>query len=129
MDISQPDWWNTSGRIWIKLVLVLLLAIWCVAAVDWRRLWPVLAAGGWAPLVLIGIMVGAVALMIWPKSIELTPGWMIPIGMWQFGGAGLLVCLVLFCGWVQTRIGYAPPVIDLDEPSHAAGGHDDHGHH
>ena len=106
MDITQPDWWNTSGRIWIKLVPVLLLAIWCVAAVDWRRAWPVLAAGGWAPLVLIGIMAGAVALMIWPKSIELGGGLMIPMGRMAIrrGGAARLLSALLRLGADANRV-------------------------
>ena len=65
----------------------------------------------------------------YPRPQMVRRDWLNLNGVWQFAGAALLVGLVLLCGWVQTRIGYAPPVFNLDEPSHAAHGHDDHGHH
>lgn len=114
-------------RVLLNLLPAGILAIWCLFAVNWRKAWPVLAAGGWAPLVLIGIMGAAVWSVVVPQSLHIPQIGVVPSGIWHFLAAGMLVGLVLFCGWVQSRWGYSPEEFNLDEPAHHH--HHDHGHH
>jgi hypothetical protein len=125
MDPTLPDWWHTTGRIYFRALPIGLLAIWCLWAVNWRRAWPILAAGGWLPLVLIGLMAAAVWSLIWPAPANIFGLFLIPNGLWQFEAVGLLIGLVLFCGWLQSRSAFVPPEINLDEPAHE---HGDHAH-
>jgi hypothetical protein len=107
----------------LQLVPAVLLAIACCWAIDWRRAWRVLAAGGWAPLVLIAIMAAAVWTFLWPTPVLVLGSFTVANGVWQFGAVGLFVGLMLFCGWLQSRTDYAPPEFNFDEPVHT---HDDH---
>jgi hypothetical protein len=147
------EWWNQLVEVFQSLwtfVVTLLrfiaevlphvlgLGLWCVwwlAAVNWKKLWPALAQGAWAPAVLLLVM----ATLVWSR---LVPG---ELG-WQLTVVGSLACLALFCGWLQGSFGWTPPEIVL-EPA-AETGHDhfhahehgdaheahdephsDHGHH
>jgi len=131
MDQIEPSWWAENGRLVARIALIAVLAAWCLWAVDWRKAWPVLAAGGWAPLVLIGIIAAAVWSLIWPVPATFFGTFTIRNGFWQPMVVGLLVGLILFCGWLQSRWTYAPPEFNLDEPAHTV--HDasahDHAHH
>ncbi len=130
MDFSLPTWLYEVGRTLTRLLPGGILVAWCLWAVNWRRLWPVLADGGWAPLVLIGLMAAACWSLIWPVDAVVFGFLRVPNGLWQVGSAGVLIGVALFCGWLQTRWGWSPPEIVLEPPAHAPAphGHDDHGH-
>jgi hypothetical protein len=113
--------------------LVLLLIAWIVWwlwAVNWKHAWPVLARGGWAPLVLLMVM----AALVWSRLApgqENFPGLIVSADFWwKLGGVGIAVAVALFCGWLQGYFAWTPPEIELEPPAHAAPGHGhDHGHH
>lgn len=128
MDLTLPEWLHSTGRVLLRLLPLAVLTIWCLWAVNWRKAWPVLAAGGWAPLVLIGLMAAAVWPMIWPVPLRIAGLGTMPNGVWQPIAVALVLCVVLFCGWVQSRSGYTPPEVDLNPPTHDHG-HDAHAHH
>ena len=68
MDLTAPAWFYDVGQTLLKLLPGGLLTVWCLWAVNWRRTWPVLAAGGWVPLVLIGLMAAYVWSLVWPTN-------------------------------------------------------------
>jgi hypothetical protein len=98
---------------------------WWLFAVDWRKNWSVLARGGWAPVVLLGITTALVWSRILPSdcpSCGLANFW------WQLGYVGMLFGVAFLCGWLQGVFGWAPPEINF-EPVHGhIREHDDHGH-
>ena len=86
-----------------------------------------LAAGGWAALVLIGLMGAAVWSFVFPEPIRVPGLGTVSNGLWQLCASALLIGVVLFCGWIQSRWGYTPEEFNLDEPAHHH--HDGHEHH
>lgn len=125
MDFLISNWWQDNSRLLLRASLVGILVVWCLWAVNWRKAWPVLAAGGWAPLVLIGLMAAAVWSMVWPQPADVFGWFTLMNGFWQLLAVGLLIGLVLFCGWLQSRTSWVPYEYNLDEPAHE---HDHHGH-
>jgi hypothetical protein len=118
----------------LQLLAVLLpAALWAAFwlwAINWKKVWPVLAAGGWAPVVLLTIM----AALVWSR---IQPGTCSCLGMitfpnfWsQLGSVTSLVAIALFCGWLQGLMRYEPIEVSVEPP--AADAHDHgaaHGHH
>ena len=102
---------------------VLLWLAWALWAVNWRKTWPVLARGGWAPLVLSVVLIALAWSQIVPSEDLALPNF-----WWQLGVVSLVAALTLFCGWLQGVCGWTPPDIEL-EPPPATAGHDGHGHH
>jgi hypothetical protein len=123
VNVNELNWLGFG-----TILCLLFFLAWCLWAIDWRKAWPVLASGGWMPLVLIAVMTGAVALCIWPSDLLILGLFRAPNGLWQFGAAGLLVGIVLLCGSLQARSDYVPPQFDLDEPAHGHAHHDPHSH-
>jgi hypothetical protein len=111
----------------VTVVLHLLpFVVWCagwLGAVNWNRAWPMLAGGGWVPVLLLMV----VATLVW-AHVTPAPWGAIPNGWWQFGIIGGLVALALFCGWLQGYFGWAPQEMSL-EPPPVAHGPAGHGHH
>jgi len=105
--------------------LVVLFVAWWLWGVNWRRAWPVLAEGGWLPLVLVGIMAAFAWSRISPSTAIVFGFLAVPNLLWQLGAVGLLIGLVLFCGWLQTRVGWYPPEVSLEPPP----SHDPHASH
>src|SRR5262245_21737756 len=108
MDWSFPTWLPQITPTVLKFLVLVLFAAWWLWGVDWRKAWPVLAAGGWMPLVLVGIMAAFVWSRLSPSTVILFNLMAIPNLLWQFGAVGLFIGLVLFCGWLQTRYGWYP---------------------
>jgi hypothetical protein len=99
---------------WLLVIVWLALALW---GVNWQRAWPVLARGGWVPLVLLMVL----AALVWS---ELAP--MEGASFWpHLGGVCLVVAVTLFCGWLQGYFGWTPPTVELEPPAPAD---DTHGH-
>jgi hypothetical protein len=104
---------------WPVLVWV---AFW-LWAVDWRKLWPRLAEGAWAPLTLIGIMVALIWSSLSPEpysigGVELVVFW------WQLLAVATLISSALFFGWLQCVAGWYPAEIAIEAPATGGHGHD-----
>jgi hypothetical protein len=105
--MNLPAWvgWTIAGLVWVT---------WRLWAVNWKKTWPVLAEGGWVPLLLLMVMATLAWSRLQPQEL-----W------WQMSMVGGLVGLALFCGWLQGFFGWTPPEVSVGPPVHA--GHD-HGH-
>jgi hypothetical protein len=108
--------WSEFGHTFARWLPVLVLIVWSLWGTNWRRLWPVLAEGGWIPLVLIGIMAAAVWAFVFPKNVIVLGFMPVANGLWQFGAVTLMICLSLACGWLQGRMNWYPPEISFDPP-------------
>jgi hypothetical protein len=126
MNWSVPDWLPAMTPNVLRVALLVLFVAWWLWGVNWRRAWPVLAEGGWVPLVLVGIMAGFVWSRISPSDMIVLGLFVVPNVVWQFGAVALLIGMVLFCGWIQTRYGWYPPEIRLEPPPPS---HDPHASH
>jgi hypothetical protein len=136
----DPSLWQTLGELFVVLgqllvqlgalaghwLLLIIWIAWWLLGVDWRKAWPALRQGGWAPLVLLTLMVA----LAWSR---LQPGpWVwqdtlsIPAFWWELLTVSILVGVALFCGWLQGVLGWAPAEINLEPPAHGHG--DDHAH-
>src|SRR5262249_42972354 len=92
----------------LHFALLIAWVAWWLRAVGWRKAWPVLARGGWAPLVLLMI----VAALVWSR---LAPSTYDDLGFvrignfwWQLGAVSLLAGVTLLCGWLQGLFHWAP---------------------
>src|SRR5438477_12899515 len=73
----------------LQWLLLIFWIAWWLAAVNWKKAWPVLARGGWVPLVLLT----AVSAFVWSQLAPSTPtllGAAMPSFWWQLG-----VCCVI----------------------------------
>jgi hypothetical protein len=101
-------------------------ALWLVfwlLAVDWRKLWPVLRIGGWAPPVLLVVVSAGVWARITPQACTCLQFVTIPNFWWQLGTTSGLATVALFCGWLQGYLGLAPIEHAVEPPEG-----DDHVH-
>lgn len=108
------------------ILLAFVWIAWWLWAANWKRLWPVLAQGAWAPAVLLLLM----AAVAWSR---LQPGpcpflHVVPTFMWQLIAVAILAVVALICGWTQGRLGWAPPEISVEPPDASDDGHG-HVHH
>ena len=105
--------------------LLLLWIAWWLAAVNWKKLWPVLGKGAWAPLLLLCVL----AALVWSR---VAPG-ACPCGLptfWSHLSATVgLVVVAFLCGWLQGLFHWAPAEINLNPPAHGHGHGHDHAHH
>lgn len=115
----MPAW--LTPNVQKAILVVAVVAIWSLWAINWRKAWPVLAAGGWLPTLLIAWATAYFWSLITPRSVTVLG---VPLGnlTWQLIAVGVLTGLSLFCGWVQGVYGWEPATISLDPP-------EDHGHH
>jgi hypothetical protein len=107
--------------------LLIAWLAWWLLGVNWRNLWPALAKGAWAPVVLLIVVSALVWSRIAPGECNCLGFVTVPNFWWQLGAVSLLVAVTLFCGWLQGLFGWTPPELSLDPPAHAEHGHD-HGH-
>jgi hypothetical protein len=94
----------------------LVWCVWWLWAVNWRKAWPMLAEGGWVPVVLLLIL----ASLAW-AMIDARPGSLLGLvtlsnGWWQLGNVVALAALALFCGWLQGYLAWTPPEISVEPP-------------
>jgi hypothetical protein len=133
----EPNLWQTLGQLFTVLgqlvvqlvalgahwILLIVWLTWWLYGVNWRKLWPVLANGGWAPLVLLVLMVS----LVWSRLQTSSTGFIgvsLPNFWWQLGYLAVLTGIALFCGWLQGVMHWEPAEINLEPPAH---GHaDDH---
>jgi hypothetical protein len=129
MHWSQPDWLPQATPTVLRVALLILFVAWWLWGVNWRNAWPALAEGGWMPLVLVGIMAAYVWSRVSPSTVIVLGFMTVPNLLWQFGAVGLLICLILFCGWVQTHYGWYPPEVPLEPPPPSQDPHASHDAH
>ncbi len=110
--------------------LLIFWVAWWLLGVNWKRVWPVLARGAWAPLCLLTILVAMVWSQIWPSTQTWLGFLAVPNFWWQLGASTVWLGSALFAGWLQGVLGWAPADIDLDPPAHDDGhGHEHGGDH
>ncbi len=122
----MPDWLIAIWNVFLALLPILLWIVFWLCCVNWRKTWPVLAQGGWAPVVLLMFISAEAWSRIAPGDCNCLGFMTVPNFWWQLGSVCTLVAIALFCGWLQTISGWAPPEIRL-EPQPGAHGHG-HGH-
>ncbi|HVS37435.1 MAG TPA: hypothetical protein VMS17_17870 [Gemmataceae bacterium] len=111
------------------LAVVLPLVVWVVVwlwAVNWKRMWPVLAQGAWAPAVLLIVMAAVVWSRLDPLPCSCLGAVTLPNFVWQLAALCGLAALALFCGWLQGRLGWHPAEISVEPPETADDGHAAH---
>jgi hypothetical protein len=110
--------------------LLIAWVAWWLCGVNWKKAWPVLAQGAWAPVVLLALVAG----LVWSRLVA-SPGawpgtWLglapLPNFWWQLGNVALLVGLAFFCGWLQGVFGWEPSEISLEPPTTHAAHHHEH---
>jgi hypothetical protein len=115
-----------------QYILLIVWVAWWLWGVNWKRTWPVLREGAWAPLVLLMIVTALAWSRLAPGPCECLGFAVVPNFWWQLGYVAMLVAIALLCGWLQGVFAWAPAEINLDPPAHGHGhdghGHDDHGH-
>jgi hypothetical protein len=107
--------------------LLLAWVAWWLWGVNWKKAWPVLARGAWAPAVLLLLVSALVWSRLTPSEGSFLGLITVPNFWWQLGAVGLLAALTLFCGWLQGVMDWAPAEISLEPPAPTA--HHGHGHH
>jgi hypothetical protein len=98
---------------------------WWLWAADWKKVWPVLSQGAWAP-VLLAMLTAA---LVWAELAPATCnclGFPLANFWWQLGGVCAVVALTLFCGWLQGVFGWAPAEVDLEPAADGDHGHEGH---
>lgn len=121
----MTDQWTTlrqfgAAALVLAATLIAWLA-WWLAAVNWRRLWPVLAQGAWLPLVLMLFLAALVWSRIRPTEYLLFGTLPVANYWWQLFVIGLLTGLAFLCGWLQGVLGWTPAEVEVEPPP--AGGH------
>lgn len=121
--------WQVALDLGGLLVQILLLAMhwslliawvaWWLCGVNWSKVWPTLAKGAWAPLLLLMIVSALVWSRISPSDCNCLGFVTVHNFWWQLGAMGLLAAVTLFLGWLQGLLGWQPPEIDLDPPAHS----------
>jgi hypothetical protein len=137
----MAEFWDTLGQLVTNLATLLGLlstlafrwalgiawVAWWLFAVDWKKAWPVLARGAWAPVVLLVLVAALVWSRLDPSPTEPGDFW------WRLGGVSLLVAMALVCGWLQGVFGIRPPEISVEPVVAHGAGHEHpvgtfHGH-
>lgn len=111
------------------LLALLPWILWCVVwlfAVNWRKAWPMLAAGGWAPTLLLLLMASMAWAMIDARSCDCLGFMVVANGWWQLGYVLTLAALALVCGWVQGYFGWTPLEISTEPPVETHDHHEEH---
>jgi hypothetical protein len=145
---DMPHWVDGLLSLLIVLVPYALWTLYCLFAINWKKMWPTLAEGAWVPVLLLIVLIALVWSQI--RASDMTLFGVIHVGnfWWQLGALLLLTGLGLFAGWVQDRYDWAPfdyavepaehghPHDHVHAHGHASGdehaaphGHDDHGGH
>jgi hypothetical protein len=99
-------------------LLIAWLAL-CLFGINWKRTWPILAKGAWAPLGLAMIL----SALAWSQMTPAAPHFWRKLGL-----VSVVVSASFFCGWVQSYFGWQPAEINLEPVDPAANSHG-HDHH
>jgi hypothetical protein len=123
----MPETLAGAPGILLPLVLLALWCSWWLFCVNWKKAGPVLAEGGWVGVVLLALLSALAWSRISPRPWDRL-GFPIANFIWQLGAVAGLALLALFCGWVQGKLGWAPPEVSF-EPPPPEHGHRGHHHH
>jgi hypothetical protein len=137
--IPEPGIWLTLAILFKTLVLLVtqvasvgfhwLLwiagAAWLVWGVNWKKTRHVLAIGGWAPALLLILLIAIVWSRIDARPCDCLGFVTLPNFWWQLGYVSMLAAIAMICGWLQSVFRWTPREIHLDPPAHGHG----HGHH
>jgi hypothetical protein len=122
--VSIVELYNSARPYFLPVACLIGWVAWWLLGVNWNKAWRVLGQGAWVPLVLIVIVAALVWSQIAPSSCACLGFVSVPNFWWQLGGLSLLVCSMLFLGWLQGYFGWTPAEVQV-EPPHAQ---DEHGH-
>jgi hypothetical protein len=139
--VQEPGIWQTLIHLFETLaslvvqlaslglhwILWIVWGAWSLWGVNWKKTRHVLAIGGWAPVLLLMFLVALVwsrlDASVGPKFLPLPNFW------WQLAYVGILGCIAMFCGWLQSVFHWTPHEINLDPPAHGDGHSHGHAHH
>src|SRR6266404_6351866 len=76
-------------------LLLIVWVAWWLLAVNWQRLWPVLARGAWAPVVMLMFMAALVWSRLAPSDCDCLGFVTVANFWWQWGAVGSLAALAL----------------------------------
>jgi hypothetical protein len=102
-------------------------AAWCLWGVNWKKTRHVLAIGGWAPAILLIILVA----IVWSRLDARAANCLgVPVQnfWWQLGYVSMLAAIAMICGWLQSVFHWTPHDINLDPPAHGHGHSHGHAH-
>jgi hypothetical protein len=119
--------WQLLGQLLqlgLSHALLIGYVAWWLLGVNWKKMWPTLAQGAWAPVVLLLVMAAFAWSQIAPGACTCLGVVAVPNFWWQLGAVGLLAAVALFCGWLQGIFGWTPAEINLEPADHAP----DHAH-
>lgn len=94
-----------------------LWCAWWLFAVNWKKLHPLLLAGGWIPVLLLTWTVALAWSRINPTPCSLF-GLTLPAFWWQLGACLALTLVALLCGWLQGKIGCTPAEVPIESIGH-----------
>jgi hypothetical protein len=127
------------GKLLVALVqfaghwlLLIAWVAWWLGAANWKKIWPALGQGAWAPVTLLGVLAALVWSQIAPSSYNFLGLMVVPNFWWQLGAVGLIAAIALFCGWLQDVFIWTPPEISVEPAAHGSHAHGHghrHGHH
>jgi hypothetical protein len=112
----------------LSLAPIALWFIFCLRAINWKRMAPTLKEGGWVPVVLLVVLIALVWSQAAPQVVVPFDGVHLPNFWWQLGAVALIGCVGLFAGWLQLHYSWTPAEIAIEPPAHAHE-HHGHGHH
>lgn len=123
------DWLTTTLFPFLLAILPggLWMAFW-LWAVNWKKVWPVLADGAWAPCVLLGLVIALAWSRVVPVSHDFL-GFTLPNFWWQLGCVIALAACALFSGWLQAQLGFTPMEVAVEPAAGHDHGHDDGHNH
>ena len=94
-------------------------------AVNWKRVWQVLASGAWAACVLMILIASTVWAFIVSGPVDFFGLFRLPHFWGQLVSVSALAATALLAGWLQGYLGLVPAEVPLEgQPQE-----DDHAHH
>ena len=125
--MNEPlDTLTRVGAILIALLPGAVWVAWWLGAVNWKKLWPVLAGGAWAPAVLLLLLAAVVWSRVAPGPLPLLGLGTLPNFVGQLVCVTALAGVALFCGWLQGRLGWRPAEVSVEPPAAESDGHTAH---
>lgn len=121
--------WSEAGRVLLALLPWVLWCAFWLWAVNWHKAWPMLADGGWVPVVLLMVMASLAWAAIDARPCNCLGLMTLANGWWQLGTVCTLAALALLCGWLQGYFAWAPQEISLEPPPPEHDHHDGHAAH
>ena len=112
--------------LWSVVLPILPVGLWMAYwlwAVNWKKTWPILRVGAWAPVVLLILVSAGVWSRIAPSPCTCLKVVTIPNFWWQLGSVSTLAALALFCGWLQGTLHWTPAEHPIDPPETEGHGH------